>query len=236
MNIEYFYENENIYIEEIDRLERTPEETCFLLDKENNGWFCMAAEENTADWNIARLIGNPEKAEKLIDSIPFDDCVLLTDETVILTHKKLENNGKLIIFESSSNFISEEELSFTNQSSEGSYLNGILPAKSVRTRVSPIDSVIDDIYLYHHNGINGFIKVTRKSWHYSEVAVEVKSELRGQGFGTALLAAMLEQFRLRKRKMIYAVEEDNLPSIKIATKCNLKKIHTLNRLRLRVKS
>ena len=103
-----------------------------------------------------------------------------------------------------------------------------LPANSVKTKVSHVDSRLDDIYLYMGNSVQGFVKVTRNSWHYAEVAIEIKAELRNQGYGTALLALMLEQARRKKVRLSYVAESDNFPSIAIAEHCGLSRIAAIS--------
>ena len=54
--LELLYDSENRYIDEIDRLEKNPDEVSFIDAGDGNGFVCLEASENSFDWNIARLV------------------------------------------------------------------------------------------------------------------------------------------------------------------------------------
>ncbi len=218
--LEVLYNQEAIFVDEIDRLEKKPEQVSFIEVGDNSGLLCLAAEEGTSDWNIIRIIGDFNKCKPVIPAIPYDDFVLIGAETEASYEKSL-------IYYESAGARSNDENDYFELNKYANIEFG-LPASSIKTKASQVDSRLDDIYLYQRNGIQGFIKVTKSSWHYAEVAIEIKSELRNQGYGTVLLALMLEQARRKNVKLSYVVESDNLPSLAIAEKCGLKRIASLS--------
>ncbi len=213
--LELLYDSENRYIDEIDRLEKNPDEVSFIDAGDGNGFVCLEASENSFDWNIARLVGDWKIAKGIVGNIPFKDYVLLVDENSDLTdNQNFKPNGSLLYFENS---ISSEPV--YDESDYKRYLNGSemgLPKDSIRAKASALNSRIDDLYLVMKNRICGYIKVIKSSWHYAEVAIEINAEYRGQGFGTVLMDLMLRQFNIKGLKMSYVVEEDNIPSVKLA--------------------
>lgn len=218
--LEILYNQEAIFVDEIDRLEKMPEQVCFIDVDDDSGLLCLAAEEGTSDWNIIRIIGDYNKCKPVIPAIPYDDFVLIGVEAEASDEKSL-------IYYESTGVHSNDENDYFELNKYANIEFG-LPVTSIKNKASQIDFRLDDIYLYQRNGIQGFIKVTKSSWHYAEVAIEIKSDLRNQGYGTALLALMLEQARRKNVKLSYVVESDNLPSIAIAEKCNLKRVASLS--------
>ena len=215
--LELLYNSENRYIDEIDRLEKNPDEVSFVDAGDGSGFVCLEASDGSFDWNIARHVGDWQTAKDFIGSIPFKDFVLLVDEGVDLSrYPDFKSEGSLIYFENfaSANFDYDEEeaKSYLNCSEIG------LPKNSIKTKASALNSRIDDLYLVMKNGICGYIKVIKSCWHYAEVAIEINAEYRGQGFGGALLGMMVQQFASKGLKMSYVVEESNVPSVKIAEK------------------
>ena len=215
--LELLYNSENRYIDEIDRLEKNPEEASFVDAGDGNGFVCLEASDGSFDWNIARLVGDWQIAKAVIGNIPFKDFVLLVDEGVDLSsYPDFKSEGSLIYFENvvSANFDYDEE-------DANSYLNCSeigLPKNCIKTKASALNSRIDDLYFVMKNRICGYIKVIKSTWHYAEVAIEINAEFRGQGFGTVLMELMVRQFASKGLKMSYVVEDSNVPSVKIAEK------------------
>ena len=213
--LELLYNNENRYIDEIDRLEKNPEEVSFIEASNSCGWVCLQASDNSFDWNIARLVGDWQIAKSVIGNIPFKEYVLLVDEGVDLSdYSDYKAEGSILYFENvvsaDADYDEIEANSYLNCSEVG------LPKQSIRAKASALNSRIDDLYLVMKNGICGYIKVIKSTWHFAEVAIEINAEYRGQGFGTALMELMLRKFNLKGLKMSYVVEKDNTPSVKLA--------------------
>ena len=213
--LELLYNSENRYIDEIDRLEKNPEEVSFVDAGNGSGFVCLEASENSFDWNIARLVGDWQSAKAVVGNIPFKDYVLLVDDgSELADNQNFKPNGSLLYFENS---VSSEPV--YDESDYKSYLNCSemgLPKDSIRAKASALNSRIDDLYLVMKNRICGYIKVIKSTWHYAEVAIEINAEYRGQGFGTVLMELMVRQFAQKGLKMSYVVEEDNAPSVKLA--------------------
>lgn len=216
--LEILYNQESIFVEEIDRIEKHPEQVNFVLVDEHSGLLCLDAEEDTSDWNIVRIIGDSKKCKAVIPAIPYDDYALIGCEL-----NEFSSEKSLVYFESSASSYGEDE----NEALEINKYANIefgLPLNCIKTKISKIDSRLDDIFLYMNNCIQGFIKVTKNSWHYAEVAIEISPEMRNQGYGTALLALMVEQARRKNVRLSYVAESDNSPSIAIAEHCCLNRI------------
>ena len=215
--LELLYNTENRYIEEIDRLEKRPDEVSFIDAGDESGFVCLEASDGSFDWNIVRLVGDWQTARAKVGNIPFKDYVLLVDEGVDLSnYPDFKAEGSLIYFENAalydSDYDEEEANSYLNYSEIG------LPKNCIKTKASSLNSRIDDLYLVMKNGICGYVKVIKSCWHYAEVAIEINAEYRRQGFGGALLGMMVRQFASKGLKMSYVVENTNVPSVKIAEK------------------
>ena len=213
--LELLYNQENQYIDEIDRLEKSPDDVIFIEAKNNSGWVCLKAQENSFDWNIVRLVGNFDEAKEIINIIPFNDYVLLVDKDSDLSeYTDLRPNGNLIYYEnrvaSQTEYDEIEAKSYLNFSEIG------VPKDCIRAKASSLNSRIDDLFLVMRNIVCGYIKIIKTSWHYAEVAIEINSEFRNQGFGTALMELMTRQFAEKGLRMSYVVENDNIPSVKLA--------------------
>ncbi len=225
--LELLYNSENRYIDEIDRLEKNPDEVSFVDAGDDSGFICLEASDGSFDWNIVRLVGDWQIAKSVIGSIPFNNYVLLLDEGLDLSgYPVIKREGSLLYFENAASLNSDYD-----EEDAKSYLKGSevgLPKNSIKTRASALNSRIDDLYLVMKNGICGYIKVIKNCWHYTEVAIEINAEYRGQGFGSALLGMMVRQFDYKGMKMSYVVEESNIASVKIAEKY-LKQAFTLNK-------
>lgn len=225
--LDRLYSEENKYIEEIDRLEKQPNQVSFVEGKENSGWLCLKTDHESFDWNMARLIGDFHNAKAGINSIPFKEYVLLVpEEQKVEFETNCKTFGKLLYYE-------YKAVSYEDESEGDNYRQLAsefgLGKESIRTRASFINSRIDDIYLVLQNNISGYCRLVKSTWHYGEVAIDIKAELRGQGLGTALLALMVKQFRNKRIRLSYVVEDDNLASIAIAEKNSLKKVFALDR-------
>lgn len=219
--LETLYNSEALFVEEIYRLEKFPEQVGFIGGGDGvSGLICLTADEDSFDWNIVRILGDISKCQGILSAIPFDDYVLIGGVA-----DKDCNDKSLMFFESSASYGQDENEDF--QLNRYANAEFGLHKDAVNTRVSQIDSRLDDIYLCQGEDILGFIKVTRCSWHYAEVAVEVNSQFRNQGWGTVLLALMVEQARRKNVKLCYVVESDNIASISIAYKCGLRYLTSL---------
>ena len=215
--LELLYNHEKKYVEEIDRIEKNSEEVLFIEGKNDSGWICLKAPQNSFDWNITRLIGNIDDAKEALSKIPFDESVILIDEGLDLSESSnIKRNNSLYFYENSvicdSNSYDYDLNNYLNSS------DIYLPKGSIKQKASSLNSRIDDLYLIMKNLICGYIKVIKSTWHYSELAIEINPEYRNQGFGTALMDIMNTQFSLKSQKFIYVVESDNIPSIKLANK------------------
>ncbi len=213
--LELLYNQENKYIDEIDRLEKHPDDVIFLESSLDSGFICLKAQENSSDWNIARLIGDFNKAKQSINDIPFKDYILLTEQNSDLSDIQFcKHNGSLLYFENSLSTSFEYDETESN-----TYLNSSevgLPKECIKAKASSLNSRIDDLYLIMKNRICGYIKVIKNTWHFSEVAIEINAEYRNQGYGTALMELMTRQFALKGQKLSYVVEENNIASLKLA--------------------
>lgn len=222
--LELLYKQENRFVDEIDRLEKKPDEVYFIEAENDSGWVCLKAQEDSFDWNIVRLVGEYDKAKSVIGNIPFkEEYVLLLDDGV--GEVALTQNGGLSYFENNLGVSSTEDFYLYNNDEIN--LIGLSP-NCIKRRASPFNSRVDDIYLIMKNTVCGYCKVIKTTWHYSEIAIEINSKYRGQGFGSALLGLMVRQFNEKGLKLSYAVEEENVASIKIAEKY-LNRVFRLNK-------
>lgn len=256
--LEKLYDQENKFIEEIDRIEKKPDEVLFIDSGNDSGWICLKAQEDSFDWNIARLLGDWKSAKDAISEIPFEESVLLLNEETDVNdlnkgiaalslatptiegsqrpmdyglaitnnlqeiiNKDFNNNatnsirphGKLLFYENMFSLNNKEILEINDFNDEIS-----LPKDIIKRKASPLNSRIDDLYLFMKNSICGYCKIIKTTWHYSEIAIEIYPGYRNQGFGTALLGLMVQQFNNLGLRLSYVVEDDNIPSIKIAEK------------------
>lgn len=226
--LELLYNQENRFVEEIDRIEKNPDEFSFIEADSESGLICLHAQENSFDWNIVRQIGNWQSVNKIIGLVPFPESVLLTNEEITIDNLACcTANGSLIYFENN-NFNNSFESDYNDNFS----LEISLPKNLIKRKASPFNSRIDDLYLVMNNSVCGYCIIIKNSWHYSEIAIEINPEYRNQGFGTALLGLMVEQFNNLNMKLCYVVENDNIASLKIAEKY-LYKAFCLNKYILR---
>lgn len=202
-------------------MEKYPQQVGFISAGDGfSGLICIEAEENTSDWNIVRAFGDGEKCTEILHTVPFADYVLIQEKP-----KNQPREKSLLFFESLQTYGEDEnedfELSKFANTEFGLHINAL------KTRVSQVDSRLDDIYICQGKEILGYIKVTRCSWHYAEIAITVSPQFRNQGWGTVLLSLMIEQARRKKVKLSYVAESDNLPSISLANKCGLSYLQSL---------
>jgi len=238
--INYLSKNETAYVDEIDRLIRSPADVKIIpenLVENGGGWIYLSGEPGSGDWNLARMIGIPQKAFDCLAFLPEAEINLLLPENVFIGQSNnLQQLSRLCFFiDDCCTENAEIELLSMQQAIEEEFCKS---GFSLRTRYFDIDKLSDDggfldgIYLLNKEAVKGYVKVVRRSPGCNEVYIEIEPALRNCGTGSGLLKYAVFECHKKKKKLIYAVDEENLASIATARRAGLKHFQTLSRFLL----
>lgn len=220
-------QHEKCFVEEIDRISNRPDLVRIVpadLENEKSGWIYLQGEPGSADWNMARLIGDLSLAMDWIDRLPQQELQLLCPAECLLSNT-WEKIGAIYWFESSL-----EADAKSDQCSEPGKVFDSMQLKPDFVCYSSNDSGSGfAIYLNSDSGMQGYIKCIHSTENYFEFYIEVKPNMRDKGLGTALLQMAIDESHRRNKTLIYSLASDNRASMRIAQKTGLKSYMTLNR-------
>lgn len=213
--------DEIAFVEEISRLCLQPETLKILVDREMNGWLYMPGESGSADWNLARAIGEINRAALLIDTLPPDELQLLVGETGLKCFEGWQTQGSIHWFAAPVN--------------EKAAVPACPPGfdariRQVRRQCREFQAFFPEVYLFADRQMVGFIKTIRETHNCFEVYIEVLPAYRGRGLGRFLLLKMLEESGKISRRLTYAVANDNHASLALAKRAGLQKFNELFRI------
>ncbi len=216
--LHYLYAHELFFIDEIDRLQTRPDlVTGFPADSfADGGWLFMAAEQASSDWNLARLMGDPQLALAAVDLLPAAETSLLVpEEAADLFAGRYKRQPDLIFFASA--------LSLPDNLDQGAKLP---PYFTVEARTV---EGYTSFYLLADNQVQGYVKTIRSSKNFAEVYIELKPPIRGQGLAPKLLRHAMAQVHRCQQRLFYAVAANNAPSLATARRAGLKQVFSLCR-------
>lgn len=218
-------QHEKCFVEEIDRISNRPELVRIVpvdLENEKSGWVYLQGEPGSADWNMARLIGDLSLAMDWIDRLPQQELQLLCPPECLLSNawKKI---GTIHWYESS----------LKSDSKPGSAPVEVFDSMQLKPDLvchrSNDSGSGFAIYLNSASGMQGYIKCIHSTENYFEFYIELKPDMRDKGLGTALLQMAISESHRRNKTLIYSLASDNTASMRIAHKAGLKPYMTLNR-------
>lgn len=213
--LDHLYQNEILYVDEIDRLQLQPESVSIITEKSifTGGWIYLRADQSSGDWNLARLTGCPEVALASLDRLPTEETRLLVPPEAASLVKHLHQEPDLIFFCSRENHADKEiELHATEFSLKTNFEQN-LPA----------------IYLCRSDEVCGYVRPIRQTRHFVEVYIELKPACRGNGLAKPLLAKAAAEINKLQKKLYYAVSADNAASLQTARSTGLQQIFSLCR-------
>jgi L-amino acid N-acyltransferase YncA len=226
-------QQQKYFVEEIDRMLCAPEKIkLFPKNLKNTGeasWIYMAGDSDSADWNLARCINDPEIAQEYLHLLPKNETQLLINKTDEPNFVKQIKRGEIFWFESSRNLESVLH-NYKNKLKNQNWFNNseIRPRKNV-VSIKKCKRLNLELYLFNKNTMLGFIKTIRETPDFVEVYIEIRPDFQGKGAGTFLLLQMINLVQNNDKNLVYSVEADNLASIRIAQKANLSRFNTLSR-------
>lgn len=224
---EFLYRHEKYFVDELHRLQTAPELlTLFFRDDPGfeGGWLFMQAEPDSGDWNIARMLGNPEIALACLHLLPDVESYLLIPEGAEHHFANDYRQASSLLW-----FLNDaqhhDSFALTH---EAAAMGFDLNIKMDQSDDSATDSGFA-IYLLRQQKVQGYIKTIHSTKNFVEVYIEVKPSLRNRGLGTMLLQQACSLAFSLKRQLIYAVDAENKASIKIALKSGLKQFTRCSR-------
>ncbi|GAB4279773.1 MAG: hypothetical protein Kow0029_23820 [Candidatus Rifleibacteriota bacterium] len=222
----YLLKNEHEYVEEIHRiLFETDSVKIFpevVNGKSFNGWIYMAGEQGSADWNLARLIGAPEIAKNYVNLLPDKELQLLVRNTDVAFFQDFEQAGIIRWFYRSGKvFPKKEEI-------DNFGLEMVVRSKPQRAGICLSHNL--ECYLLKCSQVVGLVKTVRETVNFAEVYIEVSPELRGKGLGKRLLNKFEAELAARRKRLVYAVDAENEPSLGLAKSVGLANFANLVRL------
>lgn len=185
--LDYFYSNEVCYVDEIDRISEST-----LFWSENGGWYYMPAQKDSADWNIARMVGCPCSAKKNINRVKAENSIFLVPENQYSYFSEYPRKGCLLYF-------------FSDKHNKKKH-------EKVRSPYT-IEAKQNQLFLIYNGTIVGYVKPIRESDNFVEVYIEIMPSHRGKGLGAALLNAAADYFVQHNKGMVYIVEDTNQASV-----------------------
>lgn len=229
--LEKLLAEEKFFVEEIHRLAFFPESISFypecVVEKDGNGWIYMAGEDGSADWNLARLVGDEVVAKNYVNLLPQNELQLLVTNEVASCFAGFETAGKILWFESQPEINScarTIDLKFELQHG----LKLLEKKKPEVCTIYPSENLT--LLLIRDEQVAGIVKTIRETPRFVEVYIEISPDLRSQGVGTNLLISMIERIHVAGKRLLYAVDEENKASISIALKAGLVEFLSLTRL------
>lgn len=216
----YLLQREKFFVEEIDRLCFKPDSVQIFADEKFNGWLYLPGESQSADWNLARLIGRPQEAGVWLDQLPSHELQLLVPETALDFFPQFQQSSSLFWFESSIISVPKAQ-----------NMSGF----EFKTRQKPnecklFNGSFIEIYLLRQQEIVGLVKTIKETPRCTEVYIEVAPAWREKGLGSWLLGQMLAATAKLGKCLTYAVADDNPASLALARKMGLRQFNRLLRL------
>lgn len=199
--LDYFYLNEVCYVDEIDRI---TESTLFWNEK--GGWYFMPAQRDSADWNIARMVGSASSAKNNLNKIKADNSMFLVPENEYSNFSEYRKKGSLLYFVSDKSNTKKHEKVITPYSIE------------VRQ---------NQVFLLYKDLVVGYVKPIRESKNFIEVYIEITASHRGKGLATSLLRTSVDYFAGQNKGIVYIVENTNLASINTVKGSGFKHTETI---------
>ncbi|MGM0601010.1 MAG: GNAT family N-acetyltransferase [Candidatus Rifleibacteriota bacterium] len=224
---------EKYFVEEIDRLLFAPEKVELFPGPpkrtEKTSWIYMAGDSDSADWNLARCLTEPEIAKKYIHFLPANETQLLVEKSDETEFAEFNKKGEIFWFES----IGQIETGLANYKKQAAEQNWFkkseLKTKDNIGWFNNCKRLNAKLFFLNKDSMLGVIKTIKETPGYAEVYIEVRPDFQGKGIGTLLLLEMINLLQKSGKQLIYSVESDNQASIRIAQKANLKKFNVLSR-------
>ncbi len=228
---DYLYQHEQLYVDEIDRLERQPSQVSIFPAEawQTGGWLFMAAEPASGDWNLARLVGDPAGAAKHIGLLPdVETSLLVPAEHASLFDGSLTRQPDMLTFISSNSFHSSDSNLF--KLPDGFTLAIKMPGQpGSECLQGTTGAVSSTVFLLNEGKVQGYVKIIRQSRNFAEVYIELKPTCRGRGLAPVLLRKASEEIHQRGYRLIYVVASDNAPSLATARRAGLQHSFSLAR-------
>ncbi|MEW6710467.1 MAG: GNAT family N-acetyltransferase [Candidatus Riflebacteria bacterium] len=213
---------EILYVEEIDRLNSCPESLTFFGDEKLNGWLYLAGEPGSADWNLARMIGEPLRALSFIGQLNPKDLHLLVAELNLHDFQEWINAGSILWFASENDALAAKM---------PTQVEGYEFRQRFNSRAGQYFPIVGpEIYAFSSGQIYGLVKTVRETQKFIEVYIEVEVSRRGQGLGFVLLQRMIEMVHKLDKTLTYALNDDNQASLALAKRAGLQPFNRLFRL------
>ncbi len=243
--LSYCYLQENLFVDEIDRIQTSPEQLRLFPEnalQSGGGWLFMAGELGSGDWNLARQIGDAKTAADQTDLLPpLETHLLVSGDAAPLFVEKFKQLGSLVYFSNADELLSNKDLS-------GAADRTAVCREAVDAMIAQLQSADftvkfrdstgnspaqpqDDvtIYLLANDRVQGYIKTIRNTRSCLEVYIEVIPSLRRRGLGKALLRLALSKAGISGKAIVYAVDEENVASMATARSAGLHEILRLSR-------
>jgi len=213
-----------LFVEELHRLCFQPESVQAFLDSadEPSGWLYLEGEVNSADWNLARLLGRPEVGAQLLDRLPAHELQLLLPPDVASYFPQWQPCGEIIWL-------------------VGPEIEELPPLKPLESRfklhklVHPKVSAFFnfsglELFLLEQGRVVGLVKSIRETPDFTEVYIEVAPDRRQMGLGSFLLTAFMQQAIKVGKRLTYAVDAANAASCQLARRAGLVEFNRCLRL------
>ena len=226
-------QREKYFIEEIDRLLFAPEKISLfpqhLKSASDASWIYMQGDADSADWNLARCLKEPEIAQKYFNLLPTNETQLLVEKKFEHEFDKYSKKGEIYWFESTPNIETALSKRKKNLSKQNWFKNSELRVRSNTVTTEICKKLNLEMFLFNNDSLLGFIKTIRETPDFAEVYIEVRPDVQEKGLGTYLLLEMINLVQNNDKILVYSVESDNLASIRIAQKADLSKFNVLTR-------
>lgn len=219
--LQYFYENELFYVDEIDRIKEGK-----YYGDEAGGWFFLLGNKGSGDWDMARLIGELEDGAKYFSQVPKENTVFMvsrrgarTDTEPRSGHENRQNN----LFDLSEYPKKAVIRCYASKARSLCDFSDFFKGNSLEKGYSFTHSKNYTWLCYKGVGI-GYVMPIRQSKNAVEVYIEIAPEHRGKGLSLALLKTAVKHLSSHNKRIVYLVFEDNLPSIKLVQRAGFEQI------------
>ncbi|MDD3001183.1 MAG: GNAT family N-acetyltransferase [Candidatus Riflebacteria bacterium] len=169
----------------------------------------MPAQRDSADWNIARMVGSANSAKNNLNKIKADNSIFLVPDNEYSNFSEYTKKGSLLYFVSDksnkSNTIKHEK---------------VIMSYSIEVRQN-------QVFLIYQDLVVGYVKPIRESKNFIEVYIEIRPSHRGKGLAVCLLSTAVEYFSGQNKGVVYIVESTNLASINTVKKAGFKHTETI---------